>query len=343
MSKTVKNWLIAAMALILAGAAMFTAALALCGWDITKLGTVDYVETTLEPSGDFESISINVYTTDLRLLPSEDGKCRIVCYEDEKVSHTAEVKDGTLVIDTEDTRRWFNFISVSFTSPTMEVYLPKNEYEYLDISTDTGAVYLPNNFTFESINIDGNTGSVVCYASTKKDMDFELDTGPILLCDFSAGSMKLKTDTGRIKLNGGTVAEYIDVEASTGEVSLENITCRDLRAKADTGRVSLNGVTCNDLHAETDTGSIALENVVGSGKFELISDTGHIGLNGCDAAELYIETDTGSVSGELLTDKIFFAESDTGRVSVPKSMTGGRCEIKTDTGSIEMEVRGHRE
>ena len=342
MSKTVKKWLIAALALILAGAAMFTAALALCGWDVTKLGTVDYVETTLEPSGDFENISINVYTTDLRLLPSEDGKCRIVCYEDEKVSHTAEVKDGTLVIDTNDTRKWFT-VSLSFKSPTMEVYLPKSEYENLDISTDTGAVYLPNNCTFESINIDGNTGAVSCHSSAKGDVDIELDTGALVVSNVSAGSMKLKTDTGIIELSGNTVAENIDVASATGFVSLENISCGDLRAKADTGRVSLDGVTCGDLHAETDTGSIALENVVGSGKFELISDTGHIGLNGCDAAELYIETDTGSVSGELLTEKIFFAESDTGRVSVPKSMTGGRCEIKTDTGSIEMEIRGKQE
>ena len=342
MSKTVKKWLIAALALILAGAAMFTAALALCGWDITKLGTVDYVETTLEPSGDFENISINVYTTDLRLLPSEDGKCRIVCYEDEKVSHTAEVKDGALVIDTNDTRKWFT-VSLSFKSPTMEVYLPKSEYENLDISTDTGAVSLPIALTFDRIKIDGHTGAVSCHSSAKGDVDIELDTGALVVSNVSAGSMKLKTDTGIIELSGNTVAENIDVASATGFVSLENISCGDLRAKADTGRVSLDGVTCGDLHAETDTGSIALENVVGSGKFELISDTGHIDLNGCDAAELYIETDTGSVSGELLTDKIFFAESDTGRVSVPKSMTGGRCEIKTDTGSIEMAVRGKQE
>ena len=340
MSKAVKNWLIAAAALILAGTVVFAIALALCGGDITKLGTVDYVETTFEPSGDFENISVNVFTTDLKLLPSEDGKCRIECYEDEKVSHTAEVKDGALVIDTKDSRRWLGFISLSFKRPTMEIYLPKNEYEFLDIDTDTGAVCLPNNFTFESININGNTGSVVCYASAKKDMDFELDTGPILLCDVSAGDIRLQTDTGSIKLNGGTVAESIEVKTGTGFVNLENISCGSIHAEADTGLVSLENTSCGDLYAETDTGYIKLENVVGSGKFELLSDTGHIDLNGCDAAELYIETDTGSVSGELLTNKIFFAESDTGHVSVPKSMTGGRCEIKTDTGSIEMSVKG---
>lgn len=339
MSKTVKKWLIAAVVLILAGAAMFTTALAFCGWDITKLGTVDYVTTTYEPSVDFENISINVYTTDLRLLPSEDGKCRIVCYEDEKVSHTAEVKDGALVIDTKDTRRWFG-ISLSFSRPTMEIYLPESEYEFLDISTDTGAVYIPNNFTFESINIDGNTGSVVCYASAKKDMNFDLDTGPILLCDVSAESIRLQTATGHIKLNGGTVAESIEIKTGTGLVSIENISCGSIHAEVDTGMVKLDSVTCGDLHAETDTGDIKLESVVGSGKFELISDTGDIVLNGCDAAELYIETDTGDVTGELLTDKIFFADSDTGRVSVPKSVTGGSCEINTDTGDIKMQVKG---
>lgn len=340
MSKTVRNWLIAAAALIFAGAILFAATLALCGWDITKLGTVDYVETTLEPSGDFKNIAVNVYTTDLKFLPSEDGKCRIECYEDEMVVHTAKVRDGALVIDTEDSRRWLGFISLGFSNPTMTVYLPKNEYDFLDVSTSTGAVDLPKDFTFESINIVGDTGAVSCSASAKGDVDIELDTGALSVSGFSAGSMKLKTDTGVIKLSGGAVAESIEVKTGTGLVSIENITCGDLYAKADTGAVRLESVTCGGLHAETDTGSIALKDVVGSGKFELISDTGHIDLNGCDAAELYIETDTGDVTGELLTEKIFFADSDTGRVSVPKSMTGGRCEVTTDTGDIEMSVKG---
>jgi hypothetical protein len=44
------------------------------------------------------------------------------------------------------------------------------------------------------------------------------------------------------------------------------------------------------------------------------------------------------VKGSLLTDKIFFAKSETGRVIVPESMTGGRCEIKSDTGDIKITV-----
>ena len=49
-------------------------------------------------------------------------------------------------------------------------------------------------------------------------------------------------------------------------------------------------------------------------------------------------TDTGEVKGTLRSEKIFFTESDTGKISVPKSVTGGRCEITTDTGDIEIEI-----
>ena len=39
-----------------------------------------------------------------------------------------------------------------------------------------------------------------------------------------------------------------------------------------------------------------------------------------------------------LSDKVFLTETDTGKVDVPKSITGGRCEITTDSGDITVEV-----
>ena len=61
-------------------------------------------------------------------------------------------------------------------------------------------------------------------------------------------------------------------------------------------------------------------------------------FNNCDAETIYVNTDTGSVTGTLLTDKVFIIETDTGSVDVPKSITGGRCEITTDTGNIRITI-----
>ena len=79
-------------------------------------------------------------------------------------------------------------------------------------------------------------------------------------------------------------------------------------------------------------------NTVASEKLSIERTTGDVKLDRCDAAELWIKTDTGDITGTLLSDKIFFAETDTGRVDVPKSLIGGKCEVVTDTGDIKFRV-----
>jgi hypothetical protein len=50
-----------------------------------------------------------------------------------------------------------------------------------------------------------------------------------------------------------------------------------------------------------------------------------------------VEITTGDVSGSLRTDKIFNVQA-TGDVNVPKSGTGGLCDITTTTGDIHIRV-----
>ena len=52
-----------------------------------------------------------------------------------------------------------------------------------------------------------------------------------------------------------------------------------------------------------------------------------------------IETDTGDVYCSFLSDKIVFAQSDTGKIRVPKTTSGGRCDITSDTGNIEVVIK----
>ena len=56
------------------------------------------------------------------------------------------------------------------------------------------------------------------------------------------------------------------------------------------------------------------------------------------AAEILIKTDTGDVKGSLLSEKVFVVQTDTGSIDVPKTVSGGRCEITTDTGDIKISL-----
>ena len=319
MRDTVKIWLTVAAALVTLGVILFVGAMMENGWDLNKLGTVSYTTNIYDVDGDFESISIHVETTVIEFAPTDNGRCKIVCFEDEKVRHSASVQNGTLVIDTADTRKWYEHISVSFDQPKMTVYLPRNKYDSLFIETDTGDIAIPKDFSFETIKIDGDTSDVDCSASASHGIEIKLSTGGIRLEEIGTEQLKLTTDTGRIQVNKADVGESISIVT-------------------DTGKVELTDTSCNDLYAESDTGSITLNNVIGAGSFTIESDTGDITFDRSDAAEISVETDTGDVTGTLLSDKVFLTETSTGRISVPKTITGGKCELKTSTGDIIIEV-----
>lgn len=319
MSKAVKIWLIVAAVLVALGGILFTGAMFANGWDFNSLSTVTYTTNTYEVDGDFKNISIDVDTTEIEFVPADNGQCRIVCFEDEKVRHSASVQNGTLVIDTVDTRKWYEYICLSFSQPRMTVYLPQSEYDSLFIGTDTGDITIPKDFSFDTLKIDGDTSDVNCFAYASQGIEIELSTGDICLEAPAAGQLKLTTDTGRIQVNTADVGGNIRIETDTGKVNL-----------ADT--------SCKDLFAESDTGYITLKNVIGTGSFTIESDTGNVMFDNSDAAEISVKADTGDVTGTLLSDKVFLTETSTGKINVPKTTTGGKCEIKTSTGDIKIEV-----
>lgn len=82
----------------------------------------------------------------------------------------------------------------------------------------------------------------------------------------------------------------------------------------------------------------SLKHVITADRFSIERSTGDVKFEGCDAAELYVKTTTGSVSGTLLTDKVFLTDTKTGSVDVPGTVTGGRCEIRTNTGDIKVKI-----
>ena len=319
MSKAVKIWLTVAAALVALGVILFAVSMVANGWDFNKLGTVTYTTNIYEIDGDFKNISIDVETTKIEFVPAENGRCKIVCFEDEKVRHSASIQNGTLTIDTVDTRKWYEHFSISFDQPKMTVYLPENEYDSLSIETDTGDIAIPKDFSFDTLKIDGDTSDVDCLASASQNIEIKLSTGDIRLKELATEQLKLTTDTGRIYINTADAGANIRIET-------------------DTGRVELTDTSCNDFYAESDTGSITLKNVIGAGSFTIESDTGDITFDRSDAAEIFAQTDTGDIAGTLLSDKVFLTETSTGRISVPKTVTGGKCELKTSTGDIKIEV-----
>lgn len=317
MSRSVKKWLIIAASLVILGCVVFASAMTVAGWDFASLSTVYYVKSEYQITEAYKNISINTNIADVKLVPSD--KNAVECYEQNNIKYSVKVVEDTLAIQVIDTRRWYEYLDFGIDSSKITVFIPAGEYGKLWVKNDTGDVTVPSEFSFENIEISGNTGDVECYAS-------------------ASGDVKIRLDTGDIKVKNIT-AHSLVANVTTGEVKATDVTCKSFKSKGETGEIKLENVKADEvLEIERDTGDVVL-NGCESARISIETDTGDVGLNGCDGDEIYIETDTGVVNGTLRSDKIFNVSTDTGNKNVPDSVDGGgKCVIKTDTGDITIRI-----
>ena len=319
MRTATKVWLIVAGALIALGIIVFGTAFMAIGGDMAGFSTNKYETNEHQITDEFENILIKSNTASIKLVASEDDSCSVVCYEQTNLKHSVSVKDGALEIKVVDERKWYEHIGINFSTPTVTVYIPKGEYGDLDISVSTGDVDIPEGFGFENIDVTASTGRVMCGAVAKQDVNITTTTGNIFGDGVCAKSINLSVSTGRVELNAITCEGDLSVTVSTGSARVSGVTCKNFRSDGDTGRLYL-----GYLEAEE--------------KITVKRSTGDVTFEACDAAELFIETSTGDVEGTLRSDKVFIVRTDTGDVEVPKTTSGGRCEITTDTGDIEISI-----
>ena len=316
-----KKLLIIALALVLIGAVVWAASAAAMGFDFQKMDSGTYETNTYTvKDADFQNISIEASVEKIAFRPAGDGKCSVVCYEGAHWKHCVEVSDGTLTVKALDNRKLSDRFLFNLKAPEITVYLPERAYSELFIETDTGDIEIPAEFSFERIAVKGDTSDVTCLADAKDGVDIDVTTGDITLTSIEAGAVDLRVTTGKISAQSVKIAG-------------------DLVIRVDTGKTLLRDVTCRGLVSEGTTGDITLSNFVAADTLRITRDTGDVEFDGSDAESIFVKTSTGDVTGSLRSEKVFLTESHTGKVEVPKSISGGRCEISTDTGNIKLEVR----
>lgn len=167
---------------------------------------------------------------------------------------------------------------------------------------------------------------------------FESPKMTVYLPEKEYDALTVESSTGDVTLPADFTFDSVDVTLSTGDITVDGASVGALSLSVSTGRTTVSDLTCRTFTSEGGTGDLTLKNVLVDGKMSIKRGTGDVDLQRCDAAELSIKTSTGDVTGTLRTPKIFFADTSTGRVSVPQTTTGGRCEIKTSTGDIEITI-----
>ena len=314
-----RPWVIVALSLTIVGIVVFLVGIVAADFDFSRLGTGTAVTNTYSITEDFQNIVVDTDVSNISFALSNDGSCEVFCQETEKAPHSVKVENGTLTIRQQDGRKWYDYIGFNYIEAKVVVMLPEAEYQQLRITSHTGKADVGQAFTFNSVDIETDTGFVSIGCSVRDSLRIQTSTGSIAVTD--------------------TAVRTLDVCCSTGKVVLSNVTASgNIEAQTSTGNVQLSGCNAASLKLECSTGKITATNTVCTGSLQAQTSTGNIELNRCDAEDLVLESGTGSINASFLTDKIVYAQSDTGKISVPKCSSGGRCEVNTDTGNIHIQI-----
>ena len=319
MITSTKKWLLAAMLLIIVGITVIGLCACSAGFDLDNFSTSKYETSVTDITEKFENIEINSDVADIKFIKSEDDTCKVVCYNQEKEKHTVIATGGTLKITYSPEKKWYEYIGINLNSPSITVYLPEDEYSSVVIDESTGDINIPSNFKFNSLDLSLSTGDVVLGASTEQLCKISLSTGDLTVKDAHVGSLDISLSTGDVDISDTSITDSFTISLTTGDVTLTNVTCKDFTSTATAGDLSL----CS---------------VVSSGKISVVTTTGNVILSASDAEELIIETSTGDVTGTLLSEKIFISSTSTGKIDIPKTASGGICEITTSTGDIKISI-----
>lgn len=277
------------------------------------------VENKYDVEEDFSDLYVSTVSSDVKILPSDDGTTYVKTKDRDKISHEVKVDDGKLSVELIDSRAWYDHIIPFFGNTVIEIYLSGENYSQLDINATTGNALVSECFTFEKgIFIEQTTGNID------------------LKCD-SQGDTKLTITTGSVDLNG-VDTKSLEITTSTGSMKLEGVNTDSLDINTTTGSVKLEGVNTDSLDINTTTGSIRVNNSYCKNTTKIETSTGSVRLDRFDSKDIFIETTTGSVHGKLMSAKVFDVDTTTGSIDIPENGEGGTCYIRCTTGSVNISI-----
>lgn len=329
-----KKTVVIGILILVLGIVVCGVSFALMGFTFGGFAAERYETVTTECAGDFTKIVIQGKTETVRIRRIEEASPdtrtpRVTCSETDRMKHTVTVENETLTIRTVDTRKWYDHIGIHASgSPEIVLYIPDFPYA-LEIETHTGDVEIQGPSLGGDIRIQTETGDVSVQDAVGVNVSVQTSTGDIRWAYREAPTSE--------KVN---IVENLSLITSTGHIRVENASCRgDLFLQVSTGKTLLENCRFANLESTGSTGDITLKNTVIKGDLNIRRSTGDVKLEDSDAAEIHIQTETGDVTGTLLSPKNFFTETSSGKVQVPRSVTGGECGITTSTGDIKLEIK----
>ncbi len=320
MKRVSKILLTVALSLVLVGALLVLLAFLMVGFDPMKLNNATPKIETYILTEAFQDIDIDVSESNIVILASENGECRVVSNETEKVTHTVTVEEGILKIRVKDRRAWYEHIGLFFAKMELRVYLPQDVLQNVKLKSISGRIHSAQPMTCNTFFAESTSGGITL-EQIKADH-----------------AVRVGTVSGDIAVRGLS-ADVLEASSTSGNLSLKSVKVQDgVTANTVSGEITWTNGECADLNLRSTSGDLKLDNCIANGKMTLATTSGNLQLLKSDAQSLALSSVSGNVSGELLTGKDFTTKTTSGNISVPRDGDGGKCSVSTVSGNIKIRI-----
>ena len=285
------------------------------------------------------------YTADFKLLPSENGTCRVECMESEKICYSVTTENNVLHIECADRRTLFSrykfsgyaFDTASLQSTSGDIACCA-ECSLLSIETTSGDIALKN-AKCSTIELCSTSGDITLEnVQSSKKTHAETTSGKVQFINLEATELEIHTASGKVS-SENIKCTTLQIGTASGEVHLTHVkSSNTIEVDTASGKVSLENTSSAVLHVDTISGEIDLTRAVSSNSMEIGTISSNIHLESCDSESLLFESRSGSIIGTLNTGKNFYITSRNNKVDVPFDSGEGTCEIETRSGSIRIKI-----
>ncbi len=314
-------FLIIACAVLLCGIAVSGAALWYTDFDFTSLDDISKREI-LESSAVINYINIDSENAVVNIMPSVGNNCIVEYVGADKDICSASVSTGNLMVTQKNAPESWGFAAPRFSEVRIDIYIPDSYYELFNVKSKSGSVSVYDGFSCRKTHIETESGSV-----------------NISFSDSDSGTVEISAESGSVTARGIRDCESVCLKTESGRIDIADIYTDYLRVETESGRQELSDIHAVRTDIASESGSVSLKNAVSQAFLNISTKSGAVSLNGADSSEINIETVSGRVEGSLISPKIFDVKSSSGKITVPKSQGRSLCNIRTLSGSVNIEIR----
>lgn len=232
--------------------------------------------------------------------------------------------------------------TVSVEGDTLKIKVDDKRAWFERLFTPGGAtlkVYLPYS-EYKTLKIDGSTGCIAIPCDFKfESIDLNISTGNVSVLASATELIKVKASTGDISVQNITTGN-LELETSTGDISVNTVKCSEnISISVSTGAVFLENITCKNLTSDGTTGSFTLNNLVAEENLTVVRDTGNTKITNADVnGYISLTASTGKTDMFAVRCASLTSVADTGKLYMSDVIASEDFDIKRDTGDITFEA-----